>query len=91
MQAVPTGTGSGFLWDDSGHIVTNFHVIQEAQEVEAALADWSRHKAKVIGVAPEKDLAVLKLQDAGALKLRPIPLGTSGDLQATKYESKRLA
>ena len=81
VQAVPTGTGSGFIWDGAGHIVTNYHVIQDAQEVEAALADGTRHKAKVIGVAPEKDLAVLKLQDADQLKLRPIPLGTSGDLQ----------
>jgi len=81
VQAVPTGTGSGFIWDGQGHIVTNYHVIQDAQEVEAALADGTRHPAKVIGVAPEKDLAVLKLQDAGALKLRPIPVGTSADLQ----------
>ncbi|WP_243335621.1 S1C family serine protease [Mesoterricola sediminis] len=81
VQAVPLGTGSGFIWDAEGHIVTNFHVIQDAQEVEAALADGSRHKARVIGVAPEKDLAVLRLQDAGALKLRPIPLGSSADLQ----------
>jgi S1-C subfamily serine protease len=81
VQTVPNGTGSGFLWDAEGHIVTNFHVIQEAQEVEAALADGSRHKAKVIGVAPEKDLAVLQLEGAGKLKLHPIPLGTSSDLQ----------
>ncbi|HLO67880.1 MAG TPA: trypsin-like peptidase domain-containing protein, partial [Holophaga sp.] len=81
VQAVPLGTGSGFIWDDAGHIVTNFHVIQDAQEVEAALSDGTRHKAKVVGVAPEKDLAVLRLQDAASLKLRPIPLGTSSDLQ----------
>jgi len=81
VQAVPTGTGSGFIWDASGHIVTNYHVIQDAQEVEAALADGTRHPAKVIGVAPEKDLAVLKLQDVGAQKLRPLPIGTSADLQ----------
>jgi S1-C subfamily serine protease len=81
VQTVPTGTGSGFLWDASGHIVTNYHVIQDAQEVEAALADGSRHKARVIGVAPEKDLAVLKIQETPDLKLRPIPLGTSADLQ----------
>jgi len=81
VQAVPTGTGSGFIWDSSGHIVTNYHVIQDAQEVEAALADGSRHKARVIGVAPEKDLAVLLLQDGASAKLRPLPLGTSADLQ----------
>jgi S1-C subfamily serine protease len=80
MQAVPTGTGSGFIWDADGHIVTNYHVIEEAQEVEVALADGSRHKARLVGVAPEKDLAVLRLEAPG-VKLRPIPIGTSGDLQ----------
>ena len=81
VQTVPTGTGSGFIWDAEGHIVTNYHVIQDAEEVEAALADGSRHKAKVIGVAPEKDLAVLLIQNGPGLKLRPIPVGSSGDLQ----------
>ena len=80
VQAVPTGTGSGFIWDTAGHIVTNYHVIEEAQEVEVALADGSRHRAKVVGVAPEKDLAVLLLQAPG-VKLRPLPIGTSADLQ----------
>jgi S1-C subfamily serine protease len=81
VQAVPLGTGSGFIWDTAGHIVTNFHVIQDAREVEAALSDGSRHRAVLVGVAPEKDLAVLKLQDVAGHKLRPIPIGTSGDLQ----------
>jgi S1-C subfamily serine protease len=80
VQAVPTGTGSGFIWDARGHIVTNFHVVEGAQEVEAALADGTRRLAKVVGVAPEKDLAVLRLQDPPA-GLRPIPVGSSGDLQ----------
>ena len=80
VQAVPTGTGSGFIWDASGHIVTNYHVIQDAQDVEAALADGSRHRARVVGVAPEKDLAVLQITDLKARKLRPIPIGTSSDL-----------
>jgi len=80
VQTVPTGTGSGFIWDTEGHVVTNFHVIEEAQEVEVALADGSRHKARLVGAAPEKDLAVLQLQTRG-LKLRPIPLGSSADLQ----------
>jgi S1-C subfamily serine protease len=80
VQAVPTGAGSGFIWDTQGHIVTNYHVVEDAQEVEAALADGSRRKAKVVGVAPEKDLAVLRIQAAPA-SLRPIPVGSSGDLQ----------
>ena len=61
-------------------MVTNYHVIEEAQKVEVALADGTRHKARLVGVAPEKDLAVLQIQAKG-LKLRPIPLGSSADLQ----------
>jgi S1-C subfamily serine protease len=55
-------------------------VIEDAQEVEVALADGTRHKARLVGVAPEKDMAVLQIQTKG-LKLRPIPVGTSADLQ----------
>jgi S1-C subfamily serine protease len=80
VQTVPTGTGSGFIWDTEGRVVTNYHVIEDAQEVEVALADGTRHKARLVGVAPEKDLAVLQIQTKG-LKLRPIPVGTSADLQ----------
>jgi S1-C subfamily serine protease len=80
VQAVPTGTGSGFIWDEQGHVVTNYHVIEKAQELEVTLSDNSTHKAEVVGLAPEKDLAVLKLLTRPA-QVRPIPLGTSGDLQ----------
>ncbi len=80
VEAVPAGTGSGFVWDEQGHVVTNFHVIQNASELEVTLQDQSVHKALVVGTAPEKDLAVLRLQNPPA-KLRPIPVGSSGDLQ----------
>jgi len=80
VQTVPTGTGSGFIWDTEGRVVTNYHVIEDAQEVEVALADGTRHKARLVGVAPEKDLAVLQIQTKG-LRLRPIPIGSSADLQ----------
>jgi len=80
VQAVPTGTGSGFLWDEQGHVVTNYHVIEQAQELEVTLSDHTTYKAEVVGLAPEKDLAVLKLLTPPA-KLRPIPVGTSVDLQ----------
>ena len=80
VQAVPTGTGSGFLWDERGRVVTNFHVVQGAQELEVTLSDHNSYKATVVGLAPEKDLAVLQIQDPPA-KLRPIPIGTSSDLQ----------
>ena len=55
-------------------------MIEDAQEVEVSLSDGTRAKAKLVGVAPEKDLAVLQIQAKG-LKLRPIPIGTSADLQ----------
>jgi S1-C subfamily serine protease len=80
VQTVPTGTGSGFIWDAQGHIVTNYHVVEDAQEVEVALADGTRKMAKLVGVAPGKDLAVLRIQSPPG-SLRPIPIGTSADLQ----------
>jgi S1-C subfamily serine protease len=80
VQEVPKGTGSGFIWDDKGHIVTNFHVIQSGQSARVALADGSSYRAKYVGGAPERDLAVLKV-DVPASKLQPIPVGTSDDLE----------
>jgi S1-C subfamily serine protease len=77
---IPQGTGSGFVWDSTGNIITNFHVIQDADAAQVTLADQSNWKARVVGVAPDKDLAVLKI-DAPANKLHPIPIGTSKDLQ----------
>jgi S1-C subfamily serine protease len=77
---VPAGSGTGFIWDDLGHVVTNFHVIQGAVRAYITLADGSRHEAAYVGGAPDKDLAVLLLTKTPP-KLRPIPLGTSADLQ----------
>ena len=77
---VPTGSGTGFIWDAQGHVVTNFHVIQGAARAFITLADGSRHEATYVGGAPDKDLAVL-LMTKTPPKLRPIPLGTSADLQ----------
>ncbi|MBP1772270.1 MAG: degP [Holophagaceae bacterium] len=77
---VPAGSGTGFIWDAEGHVVTNFHVIQGAARAYITLADGSRHEAAYVGGAPDKDLAVLLLAKTPP-KLRPIPLGTSGDLQ----------
>jgi len=77
---IPQGTGSGFMWDTTGNIITNFHVIQNADAAQVTLADQSNWKARVVGAAPDKDLAVLKI-DAPASKLHPIPIGTSKDLQ----------
>ena len=77
---VPAGSGTGFIWDEQGHVVTNFHVIQGATRAFITLADGSRHEASYVGGAPDKDLAVLLLAKTPP-KLRPIPLGTSADLQ----------
>ncbi|MBI3299457.1 MAG: trypsin-like peptidase domain-containing protein [Elusimicrobia bacterium] len=76
----PQGTGSGFVWDEEGRIVTNFHVIQGAQAAEVTLADHTTWKARLIGAAPDKDLAVLQI-DAPKAKLKALPLGLSKDLQ----------
>jgi S1-C subfamily serine protease len=76
---IPAGTGSGFVWDDQGRIVTNFHVIMNANAVEVTLADHSTHKARFVGAEPSKDLAVLQI-DVPPSKLRPIPVGASKNL-----------
>jgi protease Do-like 1, chloroplastic len=75
----PLGTGSGFLWDDEGHVVTNFHVIQNGNSFAVTLADGRSFDAKKIGEDPEKDLAVLKI-DASGEDLKPIDRGDSGNL-----------
>ena len=80
LYQIPQGTGSGFVWDTKGNIITNFHVIQNAAVAQVTLGDQSNWKAQVVGVAADKDLAVLRI-DAPAERLRPIPLGTSKELQ----------
>jgi len=77
---IPQGTGSGFIWDEEGRIVTNFHVIYEAQNVQVTLSDQSQWKAELVGYAADKDLAVLVIK-APKEKLRPIRIGTSRDLK----------
>lgn len=76
----PRGTGSGFVWDEHGHIVTNFHVIQAGNAARVTLADQTSYAADLVGAFPDRDLAVLRI-DAPAAKLPPIPLGRSRDLQ----------
>jgi len=77
---IPQGTGSGFVWDDAGHVVTNFHVIQTAQAAEVTLSDHSSWEARLVGVDPDKDLAVLHIE-APPERLHAIAVGSSGDLQ----------
>jgi S1-C subfamily serine protease len=80
VMSVPRGTGSGFIWDDAGHIVTNFHVIQGASQASIKLADGRSFRASLVGASPEHDIAVLKI-GIGFKGARPIPIGTSGDLK----------
>ena len=79
MMEVPRGSGSGFVWHDSGLVVTNFHVIAGADRVQITLHDSSSHAAEIIGVAPEKDLAVLRLLEPPE-GLATLPLGDSTEL-----------
>jgi S1-C subfamily serine protease len=79
VQQVPRGTGTGFLWDAAGHVVTNFHVIQGANGAKVTLADQTTFDASLVGAFPDRDLAVLRI-DAPKDKLPPIALGTSRDL-----------
>ncbi|MCB9866554.1 MAG: trypsin-like peptidase domain-containing protein [Phycisphaerales bacterium] len=77
---VELGTGSGFIWDKQGHVVTNYHVIQEAEGAYVTLPDNTRYQAEIIGIWPDNDIAVLQI-DAPQDKLQPISIGTSGDLK----------
>lgn len=79
VTEIERGTGSAFIWDKEGHIVTNFHVIQGADKATVTLADQSTWPAKLVGHAAEKDLAILKIE-APRNKLLPIPVGASSDL-----------
>jgi len=79
-EAVPRGNGSGFVWDDRGHIVTNFHVIEDGDIFNVALPGGEQRRAKLIGREPNKDIAVLKIEGDLA-GLFPLPMGASRDLQ----------
>ncbi len=79
VTQVPKGTGTGIIWDDRGHVVTNFHVIQGGSGARVTLSDQSVWKAELVGVFPDRDLAVLRI-DAPKEKLKPITIGTSKDL-----------
>jgi S1-C subfamily serine protease len=77
---IPAGSGSGFVWDAKGHIITNFHVVRGAAGARVTLADHKTYDAELVGTAPSHDVAVLRIK-APANKLPPIRVGTSHDLQ----------
>jgi len=77
---MPAGAGSGFVWDSEGHIVTNFHVVQNGNKFHVTFHnDSTQYEAKVVGVEPKKDIAVLKLVTMPK-KIQAINIGTSKDL-----------
>ncbi len=77
---VPQGAGSGFIWDSRGYIVTNFHVIKDAQSARVTLSNQQTYPAQLVGIEPDKDLAVLKIS-APDVSLQPIQVGSSKDLR----------
>jgi S1-C subfamily serine protease len=80
VSEIPQGTGSGFVWDQNGHIVTNFHVVQMGDRASVTLNDNSTYPATIVGTAPDKDIAVLHI-DAPPQKLLPLPIGQSATLK----------
>lgn len=74
------GQGSGFVWDQEGHIITNNHVVAGASSVEVVFADGSTFQAEVLGRDPNSDLAVIKI-DRPAAELKPVTLGDSDQLK----------
>lgn len=80
VYEIPTGAGSGFVWDKQGHIITNFHVVYNADRIEVVFSNRKSYDAKVVGVSPDHDIAVLKISSSPA-ELTPITVGTSKDLK----------
>ncbi|EFJ18679.1 hypothetical protein SELMODRAFT_78227, partial [Selaginella moellendorffii] len=81
---IPRGTGSGFVWDKDGHIVTNYHVTMNGERARVTLSDASTWDGTLVGYAKNKDLAVLKIS-APPSKLKPISVGTSQGLQVGQH------
>jgi S1-C subfamily serine protease len=80
VTEIPQGTGTGFVWDEAGYIVTNFHVVQGGDRASVTLNDSSTYPAQIVGTAPDKDIAVLKI-DAPPQKLQRLPIGQSSTLK----------
>jgi S1-C subfamily serine protease len=79
VLSIPQGTGSGFVWDSRGHIVTNFHVVDGASEARVRLNDGREFSAALVGVSAAHDLAVLRIDVTNPPP--PVPVGTSHDLK----------
>jgi S1-C subfamily serine protease len=80
VTAIPGGTGTGFVWDRHGHVVTNYHVVHGAEGARVTLSDGTTVDAQFVGAAPDQDLAVLRV-GLPPDRLHPIRVGTSADLR----------
>jgi S1-C subfamily serine protease len=84
MQAIPQeGSGSGFIYDREGHIVTNYHVVENAESVSVALSGGDVYEATIVGIDPSNDLAALKIEAENLPD--PIPFGNSDQLQVGQF------
>jgi S1-C subfamily serine protease len=81
VMEIPQGTGSGFIWDDRGYVVTNAHVAKGGDRFHVTLADNTTWNAIEVGSDPDHDVAVLKIEEAPPAKLKAVAVGTSSDLQ----------
>ena len=79
-EGAGAASGTGFVWDNNGHVVTNNHVVQNGTEVAVKFASGEVAQAEVIGVAPNYDLAVLRIRNSRQLP-PPVALGSSSDLK----------
>tara|TARA_B000000460_G_scaffold144100_1_gene101679 strand:- start:606 stop:1757 length:1152 start_codon:yes stop_codon:yes gene_type:complete len=79
-----TGEGSGFIWDTEGNIVTNYHVVASASIVDVEFADGSQYPASVIGLDPNSDLAIIKVNSNGKI-LTPLNLGDSTNVKVGNH------
>jgi S1-C subfamily serine protease len=77
---VPRGTGSGFIWDEAGHVITNLHVVADASRATVRLTDGNDYPAVLVGYSTLHDIAVLRI-DGDFKRPRPVPIGTSADLK----------
>jgi S1-C subfamily serine protease len=79
VMDIPLGTGTGIVWDEYGDIITNFHVVKEGNSATVTLSDGTTYDATIVGSAPDKDLAVIRIQ-ADKAKLAPLTVGSSSHL-----------
>ena len=80
LKEIAQGAGSGFVWDDAGHIVTNFHVIKGASDVQITFQDQEVKHGRVVGFDEDRDIAVLQLDEEEKMEMTPLPRGSSSEL-----------